>query len=377
MSIEKISTNEIKIKNRQLIYQYIRAHKQAPKRDIVEDLCLSLPTVTQNLEYLKEQKLIDTSQKVTNTGGRNATAFAYIPDAKIAIGVYITAHQMSAVALNLSGEVIGFVKERAEFALDDDDYLRKLGDLVERVKKEAGEDKPLLGVGIAVPGLVSSDGETVTYGLTLDFTGKRKEEIAKYISYECKLFHDSSVAGYMEAWAGNKIRNGFYISLNNSVGGAVIIDNVLYEGNTQKGGEIGHMTVETKNGKRCYCGKYGCFDTVCSTEVLMQHTNGRLGEFFKMLKAGDEMAKKTWNQYLDNLSLAVHNIRMLFDGNVILGGYIGSYIEEYMEELWKRVDERNPFGDKAKDYLMVCQCKTEAAASGAAVYYIERFLDEI
>ena len=141
MSIEKISTNEIKIKNRQLIYQYIREHKQAPKRDIVADLCLSLPTVTQNLEYLKEQKLIDTSQKVTNTGGRNATAFAYVPDAKIAIGVYMTAHQMSAVALNLSGEVIGFVKERAEFALDDDVYLRKLGNLVEKVRKEAGEDK--------------------------------------------------------------------------------------------------------------------------------------------------------------------------------------------------------------------------------------------
>ena len=377
MSIEKISTNEIKIKNRQLIYQYIRAHKQAPKRDIVADLCLSLPTVTQNLEYLKEQKLIDTSQKVTNTGGRNATAFAYIPDAKIAIGVYITAHHMSAVAINLSGEVISFVKERAKFALDDDAYLRKLGELVERVKVEAGEEKPLLGVGIAVPGLVSSDGETVTYGLTLDFTGKKKEEIAKYIPYECKLFHDSSVAGYMEAWAGNKIRNGFYISLSNSVGGAVIIDNLVYEGNTQKGGEIGHMTVETQNAKKCYCGKYGCFETVCSTEVLVQHTEGSLREFFRLLKEGDEECKKLWDEYLDHLSMAVHNIRMLFDGNVILGGYMGSYIEAYMEDLWNRVDNRNPFGDKAEKYLMVCQCKTEASASGAAAYYIERFLDEI
>lgn len=377
MSIEKISTNEIKIKNRQLIYQYIRSHKQAAKRDIVADLCLSLPTVTQNLEYLKEQNLIDTSKKVTNTGGRNATAFSYIADAKIAIGIYITAHQMSAVALDLSGTIIGFVKERAEFALDDDEYLRKLGNLVERVKKVAGEDKPLLGVGIAVPGLVSSDGETVTYGLTLDFTGKKKEEIAKYIPYECKLFHDSSVAGYMEAWAGNKIKNGFYISLSNSVGGAVIIDNLVYEGNTQKGGEIGHMTVETQNAKKCYCGKYGCFETVCSTEVLVQYTNGSLGEFFKLLKSGDETAILVWNKYLEDLSLAVHNIRMLFDGNVILGGYIGPYIEEYMDNLRRRVDERNPFGDKAENYLMVCQCKTEAAASGAAAYYIERFLDEI
>ena len=377
MSIEKISTNEIKIKNRQLIYQYIREHKQAPKRDIVADLCLSLPTVTQNLEYLKEQKLIDTSQKVKNTGGRNATAFAYIPDAKIAIGIYLTAHQMSAVALNLSGEIIALVKERAEFALEDDAYLRKIGEVVERVKEEAGAEKDLLGVGIAVPGLVSSDGETVTYGLTLNFTGKRKEEIAKYVPYECKLFHDSSVAGYMEAWAGNKIKNGFYISLSNSVGGAVIIDNLVYEGDTQKGGEIGHITVETQNSKKCYCGKHGCFETVCSTEVLVQYTNGRLGEFFRLLKNGDKTAEELWDQYLDHLSFAVHNIRMLLDGNVIIGGYIGSHIEEYMEELWRRVDERNPFGDRARDYLMVCQCKTEAAASGAAAHYIEQFIDEI
>ena len=181
----------------------------------------------------------------------------------------------------------------------------------------------------------------------------------------------------MEAWAGNRIKNGFYISLNNSVGGAVIIDNVLYEGNTQKGGEIGHMTVDTQNGKKCYCGKYGCFDTVCSTEVLMQHTEGHLGEFFRLLKSEDETAILVWNQYLEDLSLAVHNIRMLFDGSVILGGYIGPYIEEYMDNLRRRVDERNPFGDKAEEYLMVCQCKTEAAASGAAAYYIERFLDEI
>ena len=70
---------------------------------------------------------------------------------------------------------------------------------------------------------------------------------------------------------------------------------------------------------------------MCSTEVLVQYTNGRLTEFFRLLKEGDIKAKELWEEYLDNLSLAVHNIRMLFDGNVILGGYIGSHIEEHME----------------------------------------------
>ena len=39
---------------------------------------------------------------------------------------------------------------------------------------------------------------------------------------------------------------------------------------------------------------------------------------------------------MPNFLLRLHflnNIRMLFDGNVILGGYIGPYIEEYMEAI--------------------------------------------
>lgn len=377
MEIEKLSSNEIKIKNRQLIYQFIRSNEQASKRDIVMGLDLSLPTVTQNLEYLKSQKLIDTSSKIKNTGGRNATAYKYIPDAKAAIGVYLTAHHMNAVALDLSGEIIGYIRERIHFNLEDDAYLRKLGEIVERVRKEAQIEEKLLGVGIAVPGLVSSDGEYVTYGLTLNFTGKKKCEIAKYIPYECRLFHDSYVAGKMEAWKGSQIQNGFYISLSNSVGGSVIYNNGVYEGNTQKGGEIGHMTVVTENADKCYCGKYGCFDTVCSTEVLVKITDGNLEEFFGLLNSGDEKAKELWDNYLEHLSVAVHNIRMLFDGNVILGGYIGSYIGDYMEKLYEKVDARNPFGDFSREYLQVCEFKTEAAAAGAATYFIENFLNTI
>ena len=100
MSREKISPSEIKLKNRQMIYQYVRTNTSVSKQDIVVALQLSLPTVTQNLDYLKKQNLIDTSRKIKNTGGRNATAYTYIKEAKMAIGVYITAHHINAVAVD-------------------------------------------------------------------------------------------------------------------------------------------------------------------------------------------------------------------------------------------------------------------------------------
>ncbi|MDO4788457.1 MAG: ROK family protein [Johnsonella sp.] len=377
MNMGRSLINEIKTKNRRMIYDYIRESGQVSKQDILVRLRLSLPTITQNLNYLKERNLIDDSEKIKNTGGRSARAYRYIKDAKTAIGLYLTGKHISAVAINLSGEVISDIRERIKFDLDSELYLKKLAEIVEKVKKEAKIGNNLLGVGIALPGLISDDGGLVTYGYTLGFTGKTLEEIAKYIPYKCRLFHDSYVAGYMESWMDKRIQNGFYISLNNSVGGSIIINNGVYEGNTQKGGEIGHMIIDPGIKQRCYCGKRGCFDTVCNAEILDSCTEGNLEEFFEKLRAGDPHLRKIWDRYLENLALAIHNIRMLFDGVIILGGYIGSNIGEYLDDLCQRVDQRNPFGDRARDYLLECRYRVEVAAAGAAVYYINQFLISI
>lgn len=378
MSTEKIGVNEIKTKNRQIIYNYIRKQGSVSKQEIVVEMQLSLPTVTTNLDFLKKQGLIDTSGKIKNTGGRNATAFTYVKNARMAIGVDITANHITAVAVNLSGDIVSMERRRSNFDLEDDAYLREIGEVVECVKKDADiMDENLLGVGISVQSLVSDDGSEITYGMALNFAKKKREEIAAYVPYRNRLIHDSYAAGYRETWTNREFQNAFYISLSNSVGGSVIIDDAIYEGNTHKGGEVGHMTVVPEGGELCYCGRRGCFDTVCRAGRLTVYTDGSVEEFFRLLEEGDETAKRLWDEYLDHLTMAIHNVRMLFDGMVILGGYVGAYAGRYMDDICRRVDERNPFGDRAKDYLVECRYKVEASAAGAALFYIDEFLDKI
>lgn len=372
------SSAEIKIQNRQLIYHFIRNNEPVSKQDIVVGLGLSLPTVTQNLQFLEKHNLIDTSKTKINTGGRNATGYFYKRDGKLAIGIYITGNHLTVVCVDLSGAVVHMKRERIKFNLSDDNYLRKLGDLIEEIKQEAQLcDENLLGVGIAVPSLVSDDGEQVIYGLTHNFTGKTRKEIAKYISYRNKMFHDSYVAGFAEVWIDSCIQNAVYINLNSSIGGSIIIGNRIYSGDTNRSGEIGHLTITPKGGKTCYCGKQGCFDTVCNAEILDSYTDGNLAEFFHLLKENDKKAQDIWSQYLDDLSLAIHNIRMFFDCSIILGGDVGAYIDDYIGELCARVDERNCFGDAARNYVKPCKYKVEATAAGAAIQLIDEFIKNI
>lgn len=378
MNGNKLSPNEIKLQNRQTVYDYIRKNDVVSKQDLVVALQLSLPTVTQNLEYLKKQGLIDTSKKIKNTGGRNATGYSCVEDAKLAIGISLTGHHMNSVVVDLSGNIVALIKEREIFSLDSDDYLRKIYEVVERIKNQVGiTEERLLGVGIAVPGLVSEDGETVIYGKTLNFTGKTREDIAKYIPYNNRLFHDSFVASYAEVWIDQRISNAFYISLSNSVGGAFIVEREVYAGNNHRSGEIGHMMIQSDNKQPCYCGQIGCFDTLCRATNLDKETDGNLEKFFIQMKSGNKNLEKIWEEYLENLAIGIHNIRMLFDGVVILGGHVGAYIGDYMEILYDKIDNLDPFGNKANDYLYQCQYKIEAAAAGAALYYIDEFIKGI
>lgn len=371
---------ETKKDNRNMIYRFIREKEAVSKQDIAYGLNLSLPTVTQGLEYLLERKLIGSEGRIKNTVGRNAVAYSYLKNARVAAGLDLTLHHIRGVLVNLSGEVVYSFQERMNYERTDA-YFRHVSEVLDDMLREAeiSVEDDLIGVGIAMPGLVTEDSvtEKVTYGLAMDNNGLTRQDIAQYIPYHAKLYHDAGAAGYGEVWSNPKTKNAFYINLSNTVGGSVLIDNSIYEGSTQKGGEIGHLVIHPEGDRICYCGKRGCMDPYCSAQALSDYTEGDLGVFFQKLENGDEEIQNIWNQYLNDLALAITNVRMLFDSTIILGGYVGAYMQPYLEELWKRVNERNPFGDDAREYVRCARYKMETVAVGAAIFFISSFIEAI
>lgn len=371
MEEKKTASAEIRMKNRSGIYRLLLEGGARSRQDIVAGLRLSLPTVTQNLAELQREGLAAEAGSVGNTGGRRAKTYSAVMDARIALGLDVTRNHITAVAVDLSGTVIGKLRVREPFSKTDG-YYRRLGEVVGELAAGTRIDpKRILGVGIGVPGLITPDNERVFYGKILNFTGTTRAEFSRYIPFRTALYNDANAAGFAEAWVGG-IRNAFYIMLSNNVGGAVYLGDRQYFGENTKSGEVGHMTI-VPGGRPCYCGQRGCVDSYCAATVLSDAADGDLGAFFAGLNSGNDSFRTLWDEYLLHLADTVNSLRMLFDCSIILGGYVGGYIEPYLGDLRRLAAERNPFEDNA-DYLIPCRWKTESIAAGAALNYISGFI---
>ncbi len=295
----------------------------------------------------------------------------------MAVGVSLTGHHINVISMDLKGTVLTFERMRRQFDLGCDDYIHSFSEMVKEVLKKDGiTGANCLGVGISLPGLLSEDHKKVIYGKTFGFTGVTYEEITRYLKMPGQLFHDTYTSGYAEARARKDIKNAFYLILGVSVGGAVIVGRRVYEGDSGKAGEIGHILADRRpTAKRCYCGRKGCFDTLCRSSELDSYTDGNLEAFFQKLSEGDEGAEKRWKDYAKNLAVAVNNVHLLFDMPVILGGYVGMYMKEHIRDIRGYVDAFNPFGEEAEKYVLSCCSRLEPIAEGSARVYIDQFLE--
>lgn len=370
--------NDVKTKteNKQAIFRYILNHGSATKQLLFTDLGLSLPTIKQALQTLEAEKLIAHGHVVKNTGGRNAVSYIAAAKNWFAIGIFLSLHHFICVSVDMNGEILYTKRADCQLDLHDSGYMGQLADMIEQVRVQTGlPEAQLLGVGIAIPSLVGEDGESTVYGMTSDFTGITRKYFEDYIPYPVWIYHDSETAGFAEVWRTESPMNMVYLSLNSSVGSSVYLRGKLYAGDNGRAGELGHMVIDTHSGRRCYCGRVGCFDTLCNTSVLDSYCEGSLPRFFALLAAGDSGAAARWETYTENLALAIHNLKMLFDCTIVIGGYIGAYIGPFLDDLYKKVDARSIFTPFSRTYVFPCKFKTEATAAGAALRVLDQFVN--
>ena len=99
-------------------------------------------------------------------------------------------------------------------------------------------------------------------------------------------------------------------------------------------------------------------------------------EFFELLRRDDPKAVAVWDEYLDYLALLLHNVLMVMDVDIIIGGLLRRYMKN--QDLLILKDKIRTQSDfNISDRSIAFEYATDyPAAQGAALYSIRHFLDE-
>lgn len=373
MTSVKANMKDTKRMNKIRIAKFISEKGITSKAEISSELQISMPTVLQNTKELVEEGLVTESGEYASTGGRKAKALSIAEGIAYAVGMDITANHITFVLVDMRRKLADKLRVRVTYE-NTYAYYEKMAENLRAFVDRTGVDRSkIIGVGISLPGIVNKEEKLLMRSHALKVENVSFKMIESMIGFPCQLENDANSAAYAELLG--KGSNAVYLSLSNTVGGAICLHNRLYRGETFKSGEFGHMVIE-KNGRRCYCGKKGCVDAYCSAKVLQRRADDNLETFFMKIREKDPGCMEVWEEYLDYLAVTVTNLRMAFDCDIVLGGYVGGYLEEFLPELNRKIMEYNNF-DLDTSYLRTGRYKLEASAYGVTLKFVEKYFDSL
>ena len=166
-----------------------------------------------------------------------------------------------------------------------------------------------------------------------------------------------------------------YFSLENGIGGAVLMGGQPYGGDNAQSGEFGHMCVEP-GGLECSCGKNGCMEAYCSPLRIEKTFGVSLEEFFRGAEMHDPEYEALLYDMLRHLALSINNVHMVLDCDVILGGLLSEYLQPWMPILKEYIIAGNPFTDDA-DFVKLSTLRHHITPLGAALYFVQKFVNSV
>lgn len=374
----KLSSSEVKRQNKITIYRDLLRGGKTTKPALASKLRLSLPTVGQIIGELVEAGLAAEDGIADSLGGRRALYYSPVIDVKLALGADITQNHVSLALVDLSGKMRSHVRTKLVFS-NEPAYHDLVNEEIRRfLDNNQVDPSSLIGVGCSMPGIVNKDRKSLQTSHILK-VGRDRPFVPKLdLPCEYICFNDADAASMVECYTEDGLDSFVFLSLSNTVGGALTVNKKTIRGIMGRSGELGHVCIDPGyRARMCYCGKRGHYDAYGSAKLLAEKVDNTLETFFERVEQGDSEMVRTLDEYLEYLSILLENVIMFLDMPVVIGGYVGSFLGPYLEQLKAKVAARDNLEFSSVDHIRLCRMKVEAAAVGSALYFVEQFIQGV
>lgn len=308
---------------------------------------------------------------------------------KYYFGIDVGGTFVKGAIIDSAGTIITKDKIPTECSLGGDKVVENIALLCKHLLKKANMKKAdISALGMGVPGMIDSKAGIVIAANNLGWENysiaKKMEEA---IGLPVKISNDANAAalGEMKFGFGGVYKNIILLTLGTGVGGGIIIDGKIVEGNRGAGAELGHSVIAI-GGERCTCGRRGCLEAYASATAIIRdtrrameaHRDSKLWEIGLLDSVNgktafdyydsDKYARAVVDSYIEHLACGIINYANIFRPDaIILGGGVCAQGESLINPLKKILGEElfgKELGPKVE--LLAAKLGNDAGALGAA-----------
>lgn len=237
--------------------------------------------------------------------------------------------------------------KQAKVPTENGDYAKFIVQLSTIIKSYVDQNVVISGIAVAVPGILSLEGEIVFAGGNLHFLNQKniKDALEKEHSLPIIIENDSNCFALGEALYGAGVGHSTVVGITwgTGIGSGIVIDQKLFRG-SGGAGEIGHIPVTTTNQSiLCGCGKANCLEVYAggaSIQKQYRELGGKIPEakVIDIVNSDEVIAIAVIDQaviFLAEAIVAVINI--LSPDCIVLGGGISQIDARVFKKLEKLI----------------------------------------
>jgi predicted NBD/HSP70 family sugar kinase len=244
------------------VLRHLRDHGPRSRARLATELGLTRSAVSGLVADLEERGLVRAAGIERGGLGRPGTSVELDGRTVCGIGAEINVNHVATIALDLAGSVVAEHRLAVDAnQLTAGEVLDRLVELVARTERDvhaAGAETVGLVVGVA--GLLDR---------TRDVSVGAEIRARLGAAYPVAIDNEGNLAAMAEAVPGDPQRQDVLVIFGEvGVGGGIVADGRLLRGRQGYAGEFGHMIVDP-GGRRCGCGRVGCWETVSGLRALL------------------------------------------------------------------------------------------------------------
>jgi glucokinase-like ROK family protein len=268
--------------NLSLIMNCLHTHTPISRARLAEMTGLNRSTVSSLVRELMERGFIKELGFANSGIGRPSQMLTLNPAAGYIISCEIGVDFISVIVTDFAPQILWrhLKSTQGYFSQKDviDCTIQILNDAIEQGEKLCGQCPGLLGISLAVPGLVDETGTLLfAPNLRWEDVPLRRIVLEKFSHVQIFVDNEANLAALGEYFFGAAIGCAglLYISVGVGLGGAIVVDGHIFKGKTGFASEFGHMTM-LPDGELCNCGNRGCWETLVSQSALFRYIKERI-----------------------------------------------------------------------------------------------------